>query len=79
MRFVTRRLQRAALCAATATIASVGAFAVPGVASAAAPHHHGFGAPYGSPTIGQVYLDANTTGVSSVAAFDRHARRRPRF
>jgi len=73
MRFVTRRLQRAALWAAAAAMAAVGAVAVPGAASAATPHHHRFGVPPGSATVGQVYLDANTSGVNSVAAFDRHA------
>jgi 6-phosphogluconolactonase len=73
MRFLTGRFERVALCAGTLALAALGAFAVP-AAAAASPHgHHGFGGPHRSSTVGQVYLDANTTGANTVAAFDRHS------
>ncbi|HTU29452.1 MAG TPA: beta-propeller fold lactonase family protein [Solirubrobacteraceae bacterium] len=72
MRKVPRRVERAALWAGTVGLAALGAAAVPSVA-AAATGHPSFGGPHGSPTVGQVYLDANTPRTNTVAAFDRHA------
>jgi 6-phosphogluconolactonase len=73
MRFLTRRFERLALWLGTLALVGLGAFAVPGVAAASAHGYHRSGGPHGSPTVGQVYLDANTTGANTVAAFDRHA------
>jgi 6-phosphogluconolactonase len=73
MQFLTRRLTRVAVWAGTLAVAALGAFAAPGVAAASVHHHRGFGGPQGSATVGQVYLDADTTGSNTVAAFDRHA------
>jgi 6-phosphogluconolactonase len=67
MRFLSSRFERLALWLAALMLAGLGAFAVPGVAAASS---HGI---HGTPTVGQVYLDANTTGSNTVAAFDRHA------
>ena len=73
MRFLSRRFQRVALWAGTLMLAAAGAFALPGVAGASTGGHHAFGQPQSSPTVGQVYLDANTTGANTLAGFDRHA------
>jgi 6-phosphogluconolactonase (cycloisomerase 2 family) len=73
MRSLTRRLERIALWAGTLALAALGAFAAPGVAAASTHGHRGVAGPHGSPTVGQVYLDANTTGANTVAAFDRRA------
>ena len=67
MRSLTRRLKHLMLRSGTLTLVAFGAVSVPGVAAASS---HGM---HGAPIIGQVYLDANTTGANTIAAFDRHA------
>ena len=53
----------------TAALALAIVGSVIAVAGAAAGH----GKPAGSPVVGQLYINNNTTGVNTVAGFDRHA------
>lgn len=60
-----RRVRTHALLSASLLSIGVAAVAAP-AATAAATH-------YASPIVGHVYLDDNTTGPNTIAAFDRHA------
>lgn len=64
MSALTRRRTRTLL---TAALLSLGVVASVATSASAAPSH------YASPIVGHVYLDDNTTGSNTIAAFDRHA------
>ena len=59
------------MVAASLAVGAVAAVAAPATAFAAPAS--GFGPAYGSPVIGHVYVNDNTPGVNTIAAFDRHA------
>ena len=65
MRVNTRLPGRRLLMPLASVLVTVGALAVPLAASAASAD--------GSQVIGHVYLDGNTPGANTIAAFDRHA------
>jgi 6-phosphogluconolactonase len=64
MRAIARLRTRTLLSAAVLSVAASTAVAAP---ASAAPNHHPSG------IVGHVYLDDNTTGANTIAAFDRHA------
>lgn len=64
MRFMTRLPGRRLLGPLVLGLAIMGVFALPGSA---------FAASGSSPVIGHVYLDGNTAGSNTIAAYDRHA------
>jgi 6-phosphogluconolactonase len=64
MRVITRLRPRTLLSATLLSVAAAAAVAAP---ASAAPNR------YASPTVGHVYLDDNTSGSNTIAAFDRHA------
>ena len=64
MRVTTRLLGRRLLDPLVLGLAALGAFALPGSA---------FAASGGATVIGHVYLDGNTAGANTIAAYDRHA------
>jgi 6-phosphogluconolactonase len=65
-----RRGKRGAVVLSLAA-GAVAAVAAP--ASAFAATAHGYSPSHGSPVVGHVYVNDNTTGVNTVAGFDRHA------
>src|SRR5271156_1913171 len=62
MRVITRLLGRNLLGPLVLSLAAIGAFAIPGSALATTGS---------SPIIGHVYLDGNTAGANTIAAYDR--------
>ena len=77
MRSVTRALRRAAPVAAA--VAAVAAIAAAGTAGAHGFPGHGSpgrghpGGPGGGQVVGHVYVNDNTAGANTIAAYDRHA------
>lgn len=63
MRVITRLLGRRFLSPLVLGLAALGLFVLPGAA---------FAATGSSQVIGHVYLDGNTTGTNTIAAYDRH-------
>jgi len=75
MRLLSRRGRRCTLLAGSSTtlLGLVVAAAVATPAAVASPGHGPFHGPaVGSPVVGHVYTDLNTTGTNTVAGFDRH-------
>src|SRR5271165_2228201 len=72
MRGIKSRALRLAL--GVVTLGSVGLLGTigTGTAFASTPHHDG----YSGAVVGQIYINDNTTGVNTVAGFDRHANGR---
>jgi 6-phosphogluconolactonase len=78
MRSVSRALSRVVPLVAVSTVAAIAAIAAAAAGTAGAHGFPGHGFPGGGPggagqVVGHVYVNDNTAGANTIAAFDRHA------